>query len=55
MKASSDKTLIHSDVDTFVKIIPGYSYGIQNYYDYQILTSKLNLVDNKVTQSMLNR
>jgi transposase len=42
------KTLSHPDVNKFVNMLQRYSYGILNHCDYQIHTSKLEGVNNKI-------
>jgi len=42
------KTLTHPEINKFVNMLLRYSYGILNHCDYQIHTSKLEGVNNKI-------
>lgn len=42
------KTLTHPDINKFANMLQRYSYGILNHCDYQIHTSKLEGVNNKI-------
>lgn len=42
------KTLAHPIIDKFANMLQRYSYGILNHCDYQIHTSKLEGVNNKI-------
>ncbi len=45
---SMARTLTHPDINKFANMLQRYSYGILNHCDYQIHTSKLEGVNNKI-------
>ena len=45
---SMAKTLTHPEINKFVNMLLRYNYGILNHCDYQIHTSKLEGVNNKI-------